>query len=273
MFPADGHHVSPQPAAVSGRLGMMVKFWEPGRVKTRLGRHIGMERAAAIHHAFFCFLTRRLAEEPTSLAKIDDRHLRDGASSDPAFIIPQRPTVVFAPPQRRDDFLAALSAHSATWDCEPQCDGDLGDRMSHWFQTSLHAASVAVLIGCDCPLVTTTELAQSFEMLRESDVVLGPALDGGYYLIGLAGPFDSRHQSLFRDMPWSTSSVLETTLTRIREAGMSVTMLEPRRDIDELSDLQTLVEQLAIAADPCEQSLGRRLSEILITPDASTHSS
>jgi hypothetical protein len=89
-------------------------------------------------------------------------------------------------------------------------------------------------IGADCPTVTAQVLSNAMDALKTYDVVVGPATDGGYYLIGLGKPA----KFLFEDMKWGTSEVLEKTLSRIRDKQLSLCLLEPMSDVDRPEDLE-----------------------------------
>ena len=89
------------------------------------------------------------------------------------------------------------------------------------------------IVGPDLPGMDATWVADSFEKLASADVVLGPATDGGYYLMTLGGTAPE----LFRDIEWSTPDVLPTTLARAEKAGMRITQLPPRTDVDTVDDV------------------------------------
>lgn len=115
-----------------------------------------------------------------------------------------------------------------------QTGRDLGDRMTHALATAHARSAFAVLIGCDCPSLTGTDLRQAAAWLHaDAGAVLGPALDGGYYLVGLRYPVPG----LFVDIPWGTAAVLEETRTRLRNAGVSWHELPEYADIDRPEDL------------------------------------
>jgi uncharacterized protein len=117
---------------------------------------------------------------------------------------------------------------------EPQSEGDLGHRMFSAFASSLgQGRSRVVLIGSDCPGITGKVLESAFSRLKNHDLVLGPATDGGYYLIGLTAPYPE----LFQDMPWGTNTVLVKTQTKAEELGLRTAFLEPLTDIDRPEDL------------------------------------
>ena len=119
-------------------------------------------------------------------------------------------------------------------DYQPQGDGDLGDRMAAGFAAAFAAGYQAVVtIGIDCPDLDTPILTQAFAALSAQDLVLGPAIDGGYYLIGLRQAIPV----LFQNMAWGTDQVLADTLGRASQAQMSVTQLPLLHDIDRPEDL------------------------------------
>lgn len=241
----------------------MAKYWQPGSVKTRLGRSVGMQAAAEIHRELFRYVTETLSRTESPSALADAREARSGQQ-----FRGDRPRleVVLTPAEQLLAFQRELDAHPAEWHLVHQCSGDLGKRMRHWFSSTLAGAGRprAVLVGCDCPLVTAMLVAQSFERLQHHDVVLGPAHDGGYYLVGLAGPYRPPFDELFRDIPWSTADVLPMTLQRAEAAGLTLGTLERLGDVDDLSDLQMLCQQLAAptATEP-QRRLGERLAGLL----------
>ena len=117
---------------------------------------------------------------------------------------------------------------------QPQGRGDLGGCMFRAFLDSHNAGATAtVLIGTDCPALTPDILAQAYAALARSDVVLGPAADGGYYLIGMREP----HAALFEGMTWGTETVLRDTLSRAERSGLTVNWLPPLSDVDRPEDL------------------------------------
>jgi rSAM/selenodomain-associated transferase 1 len=115
-----------------------------------------------------------------------------------------------------------------------QSEGDLGDRMASAFQASFAAGMTAgVLIGSDCPDLNASLMAEAFQLLRQHDLVLGPALDGGYYLIGLRRLIPE----LFTGIPWSTAEVLQQTITIAKRLGLAVAKLPLLSDVDRPEDL------------------------------------
>lgn len=118
-----------------------------------------------------------------------------------------------------------------------QQGGDLGERMSRAFDTVLAKCEYVIIIGADCPDLSHDHIKQSLAFLEGGgDVVLGPAKDGGYVLIGLKKP----SPSLFSDIKWGTSEVFAVTWQRIDELGLKALSLEPLNDIDRPDDLTIL---------------------------------
>jgi rSAM/selenodomain-associated transferase 2/rSAM/selenodomain-associated transferase 1 len=117
---------------------------------------------------------------------------------------------------------------------QKQARGDLGTRLTRAMMAA-HArgARKIVIIGTDCPGLTESCLLAAFAMLDGADVVLGPAHDGGYYLIGMSKP----QPRLFEAIPWSTGEVFAATRRRASSAGLSVHTLPPLPDVDEPADV------------------------------------
>ncbi len=206
--------------ADSKRLGMFAKYWQPHRVKTRLGREIGFELASQLYLKFLETLLVRLCSVG------DER------------------TLVITPASRLRDFQQLCDAKP--WRLAAQSEGDLGVRMSDFFEHQL--ASVAgrvVLIGSDSPTIPIRVVEQAFADLENHDLVVGPSHDGGYYLLGMKSPLPA----LFSGIGWSTNRVLQQTLDRVSEAypRLSVQLLEPWYDVDSLEDVRRLGAELQAA--------------------------
>lgn len=223
-------------------LGVMAKYWTPGQVKTRLGATIGMDPAASLHRHFTLHLCKNLARFA------DVREL---------CLTPQR---------RLADATAALRAVDLAdrWPVTPQGAGDLGQRISGWMARHLKADDCcAILIGADCPTLLPADLDAALVLLGQHDLVLGPAEDGGYYLIGLRGSWDDRRASLFGGIRWSQSDVFQTTLARAAAAGLSQASLLVDADVDTFADLTRLVERLQADELAVHQPLSRFVQQTL----------
>jgi rSAM/selenodomain-associated transferase 1 len=197
------------------QLAIFAKYWEPGRAKTRLARDLGSAAACRLSRAFLVTALQRLAQ------------------------VADRRTLVFAPADRRTEF-AALAA--SEWSLVEQAEGDLGARLKQFFTSALRTENDRfVLIGADSPTLPLAYVEQAFRLLESYPVVLGPAADGGYYLVG------ARHRPppIFDRIDWSTSAVWRQTLDRLREAECPYAELPPWYDVDELADFERLRAELA----------------------------
>lgn len=119
---------------------------------------------------------------------------------------------------------------------------DLGERMHNAMKSGFDEGyRNVIIIGSDCIELSTEVINEAFEALRTNDCVLGPASDGGYYLIGLRVLQDF----LFQDKPWSTSDVLLDTLLDLQNAQLSYKLLPTLNDIDTKTDLDLLKDLIA----------------------------
>jgi len=184
---------------------IFVKAPRAGQVKTRLAQEIGAEAACAAY--------RRLDEDLfRSLQALDCVEVR------------------YTPDDAREEIQPWLAKG---WSAQPQGDGDLGTRLERAFDEAFAAgARRVVAIGSDCPEVNAADIGAAWEALQSSDAVIGPATDGGYWLIGLRGT----QPALFRGMTWSTEGVLAETLKRARAAGVLVEQLHALGDVDTADD-------------------------------------
>ena len=186
-------------------LCIFAKRPDPGRVKTRLAA----------------------ATSPSWAAQLADAVLRD--TLDRCATMPVRRIVAFDPPDAAP-FFADVAA--GRYELEPQTDGDLGQRMESFFRRRYQeGAERVVLIGSDSPTVPPEFIAQAFGNLAKADVVLGPATDGGYYLIGCA----RRVPPVFAGINWGEATVLSETIARLAD-GIQLALLPPWYDVDTLND-------------------------------------
>ncbi len=120
---------------------------------------------------------------------------------------------------------------------------DLGERMAHAFARSFESGmDKVVLIGTDCPTLQSQHLNEAFEALSNSDLVLGPATDGGYYLIGMK----RRADYLFEGITWSTAQVLSQTLALASQRGLRTTLLSELSDVDTQEDWERYGGQIEV---------------------------
>lgn len=125
--------------------------------------------------------------------------------------------------------------------------GDVGMAMCSAIACALdHRATQVVLIGSDLPSLPPAHIAHAFARLDDgADVVLGPAEDGGYYLIATTAP----HPALFADIAWSTDAVYAQTIAKIEASGLSLATIPPWYDIDGVADLRRCMDDLAAHPD------------------------
>ena len=209
-------------------LGVFAKYWQPGRVKTRLAESIGSENASKLYQHFLTHVVTRCSTINACRS---------------LWYWPQDSLGEFK------DFFARIQLDTRQWTLRPQTAGDLGQRMIHFFdQTFREARSQSVneanvvLIGSDAPHLPSRIYESAFAVLESSDVdvVIGPSEDGGYYLIGM------RNETfpIFDAMPWSTDRLLDMTLDIIRQQNISYQLLPTYRDIDDLNDLEQVRQSL-----------------------------
>jgi rSAM/selenodomain-associated transferase 1 len=118
---------------------------------------------------------------------------------------------------------------------EVQSEGDLGERMQQAFSKEFaNGYRSIVIIGTDCPEIDEASISLAFTHLEEKDVILGPAHDGGYYLLGLS----ALHNALFDDIAWGTSKVFQSTVDRVHKLSLSLSLTAKKQDIDTLDDLK-----------------------------------
>src|SRR3954451_14305863 len=122
-----------------------------------------------------------------------------------------------------------------------QCEGDLGTRLIAATHELLSRHAGVIFVNADSPTLPASILRAAVEATRRGGVVLGPALDGGYTLIGLSHP----HERLFIDIPWSTPQVHQRTIERAQEIGVSITNMPGWYDIDDAASLRLLQAELA----------------------------
>jgi rSAM/selenodomain-associated transferase 1 len=140
-------------------------------------------------------------------------------------------TCIAYAPHNAEDYFMKFSL-----DTIPLPPGDLGFRMLHAFTEVFKAGyTKALLVGVDIPGLTESIILEAFKCLSDKDIVFGPALDGGYYLVGMKG----LKKEIFFDVPWSSAITLKKSLVRAEQLGYSVGMTEMLSDIDTIDDAKT----------------------------------
>jgi|YNPNPStandDraft_1061719.scaffolds.fasta_scaffold29926_1 rSAM/selenodomain-associated transferase 1 len=130
----------------------------------------------------------------------------------------------------------------SSYDYAPQTGRDLGERMMNSFQYAFkHGYKRVVLIGSDCPDLPERLVSDAYESLGKHDVVLGPAADGGYYLIGLRE--QALDPTLFQGVEWGASNVFNETMNRCSLKGYTVSVLPQWWDVDTCDDLVAMIKR------------------------------
>ncbi len=214
---------------------VFTRYPEPGRTKTRLIPAVGPQGAAELQRQ----MTEHTLRRVRALAR-------------------QRPLAVEIRYEGgRDGLMSRWLGVGLSY--RRQGEGDLGVRLKRAFEEAFRAGRHRVIaIGADCPGLTAELMAEAFDHLRRSDVVLGPARDGGYYLMGLRRPIPQ----LFDGISWGTARVLEETQEVIRRLGLSFHRLTVLDDVDRPQDLAIWDRERESAAKPPPLS---RISVIIPT--------
>ena len=192
-----------------------MKYPEPGRVKKRLAVHFGEELATGLYKNFVSDSLITLSSCEADLK------------------------ICFDPSHSEEMFLAWLGI---PYSCLPQRGSDLGERMKNsffdaWDQGYQHA----VITGSDLPDLPGTFIQDAFLMLCKDGAVIGPAFDGGYYLIGFRR--DTFLSEAFDGIPWGTETVYSKTHNRLKLGGVSIGTLPRWNDIDTPDDLRDLCKR------------------------------
>jgi len=195
-------------------LGIFAKQPLAGQAKTRLAQTTSPEWAQRVAQA--------LLEDSL------DRFSRIQASR----------AIVYAPATAAA-FFSPLA--QGRYDLIPQCDGDLGHRLHHFFANARrHGYSRIIAVGADSPTLPIDYVEHAFTALEAHDVVIGPAQDGGYYLIGGS----LQELAIFDDIPWSSTRVLEVTIECVQKASARLALLPPWYDVDTAADWAMLCDDV-----------------------------
>lgn len=211
---------------------VFLKYPETKKVKTRLGESIGNRRAMELYRETASFVADSFS----------------GSKNWTTFFF-------YTPEERKKEVFEWLGDKEALFSA--QGIGSLGQRMSRAFEKcfSLGFRNV-VIIGTDCVMITEEDLETAFSLLSggEFEAVLGPATDGGYYLLGLCRKTDA----VFKDMQWSTSRVFKETERRMKGSGLRHAVMRELADIDEEKDIS--IKDIMTR----DTELARRLEQILL---------
>lgn len=206
---------------------LFIKAPLKGRIKSRLAAAIGNDAALELYQRF----------------------VLDTIDTVGALTLPVR--ICFYPP----DAVAVIR----TWlgneqDCMPQQGNDLGERMERAFeQVFQEGYERALLIGSDIPELSKAVMLEAMAALDTNDAVLGPAADGGYYLIGFTAK--TFLPSVFHDIVWSTGTVCDETLGRFKRSGRRVHLLPKLHDVDTKEDLRVFFKKYRNAPEKAPRTL------------------
>ena len=196
---------------LTDQLTIFTRYPEPGQTKTRLIDALGEKGAANLQKE----LTEQTIKNIDQLTKTSTIE----------------PVICF----EGGDLVSMQNWLGRERTYNPQGQGSLGEKLQKAFGDAFAAgAQRVVTIGCDCPDLNKEHIGRAFDALYMKDVVLGPATDGGYYLIGMKCPCDA----LFKDIPWGTDKVFEATALLAQQLGLSIEILEELRDVDRPADLE-----------------------------------
>lgn len=184
---------------------LFVRHPELGKVKTRLAKDLGEERALAIYIKLLEYT----------------RSITTGIEADKV--------VYYAGEVQKRDLW-----DNGVYQKKAQAQGDLGRRMEQAFLSAFTKSyERVIIIGSDCLQLNQQIIEQAFDELKTNDVVVGPATDGGYYLLGMK----QLHNSLFENKSWSTAQVLPETLTVLEQEKLSYILLPVLSDVDHAEDV------------------------------------
>jgi rSAM/selenodomain-associated transferase 1 len=179
-----------------------------GKVKTRLAATLGAETALQIYK-ILCGLTQNVALQTAAQSYVFYSDFID----------------------KTDDWAAPFFIKKLQKNVP-----DLGERMAAAFELifkiNKKTRNKILIIGSDCPDITSSLLTTAYESLDKNDIVIGPAQDGGYYLLGMK----TLHHELFSNMEWSVNTVLNQTIERAKKSGLSIHLLPILQDIDTEKD-------------------------------------
>ena len=176
-----------------------------GQVKTRLAKDLGDDAALQAYQ-------RLLTEVANKL-----RHVHHG-------------TICYTPADAGEELRPFFPER---WTTRPQVGGDLGERLGNAIRISiaLGAKRIAV-IGADCPYLERADIENAWQLLDEHDLVIGPAKDGGYWLIAVK----QEYPGLFAGIEWGAETVFRQTIRKAEELGLSVALIRELADIDTIAD-------------------------------------
>ncbi len=209
-------------AGESTALVIFLRFPRPGRVKSRLAVSLGQEKAAN----FYRLCAEQLFREISGVSGDCRKYLFYSDRGDESDII---------------------NWAGPGFDYLPQAGGNLGERLEQAFSRLFgKGMGKVIILASDTPDITVGIINDAIEAMDRHDIVIGPSIDGGYYLIGMK----KQHGELFRGISWSTEKVLGQTMEIIEALKLGVYILPELRDIDTEEDLRQWVKTAADRSNP-----------------------
>ncbi len=195
---------------------LFTRYPVAGKCKTRLIPALGAEGAVGIHRQLVSHILR---EMDTFISSRNTTELAIYYDADSL--------------QQMQDWLGRSYTYNR------QQGDDLGQRMADALIHGINRQQNSILIGSDCPGINRSILNEGFDALKQNDIVLGPARDGGYYLIGVArNTQPAACKQIFEKIPWGTDTVLSKTLAQTKKLGLRHYLLSRLHDIDTAEDLK-----------------------------------
>lgn len=195
---------------------LFTRYPQLGKCKTRLIPALGAEGALKTHKQLVSHILHELHGFLASRSNTDLHIYYDGGSL-----------------EQLQEWLGSKKSYRR------QEGVDLGQRMKNALNHGLHKQYNTILIGSDCPGIDASLFEEGFEALKQKEIVLGPAHDGGYYLIGIAeNSKPELWKQIFEDIPWGTDKVFAKTVAKAEKYGLCIHTLSKLHDIDTAEDLK-----------------------------------
>ncbi|MBI3324936.1 MAG: TIGR04282 family arsenosugar biosynthesis glycosyltransferase [Candidatus Omnitrophica bacterium] len=230
--------VAARSSTVSDWVMVFVKAPSAGQVKTRLCPPLSATHAAELYRCLVYDTLASLSRLPAQLA------------------------IAYAANSEFPDLSwLSTAAHRGSGIVLPQQGRSLGERLRHAFSSAFaNGATRVVAVGSDAPELSASWLREAISALDHAELVIGPATDGGYHLIGMV----KLYPSLFQRMPWSTPALLDRTLARARELGLRAHRLAPIADLDVPEDLYRYLRRLRARSERDATAAGARAAAYVL---------
>jgi hypothetical protein len=203
-------------------IAIMAKAPFPNKVKTRLIPPLTPFEASSLYHSF-------LLDKIEQVKSIEEA----------------RPFMAYTPQSSESFFKSIIPPGFSLINQEGK---DLGDRLTNVSQELFaQGAGKVIMLDSDTPNLPVDHIREGLARLDETDVVLGPCEDGGYYLIGMRAFIPE----IFSGIPWSTAMVTEFTMNKVKELGLTVSMLPGWYDVDTQKDLKRLMRDIELPSNNC----------------------